>query len=116
MPRPPRPSGKHTASPPAPCCPAPFVPEEHRFRPGAVLLIAGFGSQEEHAAVVGRVREQLPPLFDFATPMPFVALQQLIDEANHFGLFAYDKALYIGELSEGAVAVVAELLPRKTHP
>ena len=31
--------------------------------------------------------------------MPFVALQQLIDEANHFGLFAYDKALYIGELS-----------------
>ena len=43
--------------------PAPFVPEEHRFRPGAALLIAGFGSQEEHAAVVTRVREQLPPLF-----------------------------------------------------
>jgi FAD/FMN-containing dehydrogenase len=96
--------------------PAPFVPEEHRFRPGAVLLIAGFGSQEEHAAVVTKVREQLPPVFQFATPMPFVALQQLIDEANHFGLFAYDKALYIGELSEGAVAVVAEHLPRKTSP
>ena len=96
--------------------PAPFVPEEHRFRPGAVLLITGFGSEEDHAAVVARVREQLPPLFDFVTPMPFVQLQQLIDEANRFGLFAYDKTLYIGELSEGASAVVAEHLPRKTSP
>jgi hypothetical protein len=81
-----------------------------------VLLITGFGSQEEHAAVVARVREQLPPLFDLVTPMPFVELQKLIDEANALGLFVYDKALYLGELSEGAIAVVAEHLPRKTSP
>ena len=96
--------------------PAPFVPEEHRYRPGIALLITGFGSQEEHAAVVARVREQLPPLFDFVTPIPFVELQKMFDEANAFGLFGYDKALYLGELSEGTIAVVAEHLPRKTSP
>jgi FAD/FMN-containing dehydrogenase len=96
--------------------PAPFVPEEHRFRPGVALLIIGFGSQEEHAAVVARVREQLPPLFDMVTPIPFVELQKMFDEANAFGVFAYDKAAYVGELSEDAIAVVAEHLPRKTSP
>lgn len=96
--------------------PAPFVPEEHRFRPGIVILMAGWGSPEEHAAVVSRVREQLPPLVEFVSPMPFVALQQLIDEANHFGLFAYDKAAYISELSEGAIAVLAEQMMQKTSP
>jgi len=66
--------------------------------------------------VVARVREQLPPLFDLVTPFPFVELQKLIDEANHFGVFGYDKALYVRELSEGAIAVVEEHLPRKTSP
>jgi hypothetical protein len=92
------------------------VPEEHRFRPGIALLITGFGSEEAHAAVVARVREQLPPLFDLVTPLPFVQLQKMFDEANAFGLFAYDKDTYIGELSEDAIAVVAEHLPRKTSP
>lgn len=96
--------------------PAPFVPEQHRFQPGFALLITGFGSEQEHAAVVERLREKLPPLFDFITPMPFVELQKLIDEANAFGLLAYDKGLYLGELSEGAIAVVAEHLPRKASP
>jgi hypothetical protein len=96
--------------------PAPFVPEQHRFRPGCALLIAGFGSPEEHETVVARVRKQLPPLFDLVTPMPYVQLQKLIDEANPFGVCAYDKALYLEELSEDVIAVVAEHLPRKTSP
>jgi FAD/FMN-containing dehydrogenase len=96
--------------------PEPFVPEQHRFRPGCALLITGFGSQEEHAAVVTRLREQLPPLFDLVTPMPYVQLQKLLDEANAFGIYAYDKTLYLKALSEDVIAVVAEHLPRKTSP
>jgi FAD/FMN-containing dehydrogenase len=96
--------------------PAPFVPEQHRFRPGVALLIAGFGSPEEHEAVVTRVRKQLPPLFDMVTPIPYVQLQKLLDEANAFGVCAYDKALYIAEFSEAVIAVMAEHLPRKTSP
>jgi FAD/FMN-containing dehydrogenase len=96
--------------------PAPFVPEQHHFRPGCALLITGFGSPEEHETVVAQVRKQLPPLFDMVTPIPYVQLQKLLDEANAFGLCAYDKALYLAELSEDVIAVVAEHLPRKTSP
>jgi hypothetical protein len=96
--------------------PEPFVPEQHRFRPGCALLITGFGSQEEHAGVVTRVRKELPPLFDLVTPMPYVQLQKLLDEANAFGTYAYDKALYLAALSEEVIGVVAEHLPRKTSP
>src|SRR6202165_3138030 len=38
--------------------PAPFVPEQHHFRPGCALLITGFGSEEQHGTVVAQVREQ----------------------------------------------------------
>jgi hypothetical protein len=96
--------------------PAPFVPEQHRFRPGVALLITGFGSPEQHEAVVTRLRKELPPLFDLVTPMPYVKVQKLIDEANAFGVCAYDKALYLAELSEDVISVVTENLPRKTSP
>jgi FAD/FMN-containing dehydrogenase len=96
--------------------PAPFVPEQHHFRPGCALLITGFGSPAEHEKVVAQVREQLPPLFDMVTPLPYVQLQKLIDEANAFGVCGYDKALYLEKLSEDVIAVVAEHLSRKTSP
>ncbi len=96
--------------------PAPFVPEEHRFRPGCALLVTGFGSPGEHAAVVTRLRKQLPPLFELVTPMPYVQLQKMLDEANAFGVYAYDKALYLETLSDDVIAVVADHLARKTSP
>lgn len=95
---------------------APFVPEQDHFRPGCALLITGFGSQEQHDAAVARVRKQLPPLFDFVTPIPDVALQQMLDETNAFGRCVYDKSHYIAELSDDVIAVVEKHLPRKTSP
>jgi FAD/FMN-containing dehydrogenase len=96
--------------------PEPFVPEQHRFQPGCALLVTGFGSQEEHATVVTRLRKELPPLFDLVTPIPYVELQKMLDEANAFGIYAYDKALYLEAFSDDVIAVVAEHLPRKTSP
>jgi len=96
--------------------PAPFVPEQHQFRPGYALLITGFGSAEEHAAAAVRIREALPPLFEFVTPMPYVELQQLLDEANAWGLFGYEKGCYLAGLSDNAIAVISDQLPRKRSP
>jgi FAD/FMN-containing dehydrogenase len=96
--------------------PAPFVPEQHRLVPGYALLVTGFGAEERHQAVTARIRQELPPLFDLVTPMPYVELQKLFDEGNAFGLLAYDKSLYLEELSDDAIAVVAEYLPRKASP
>jgi FAD/FMN-containing dehydrogenase len=96
--------------------PAPFVPEQHRLQPGYALLVPGFGSAEEHAAVADRIRGALPPLFELVTVMPYVALQQLLDEGNAWGFLSYEKGLYLQEFSAEAIAVVTDHVPRKNSP
>jgi hypothetical protein len=96
--------------------PAPFVPEQHRLRPGYALIIAGFGSARQHHQVMTRIRRALPPLWEFVTPMPYVAVQQLLDEASGWGFHAYDKGTYLADLSDEAIEVVADHLPRKNSP
>ncbi|MEU0095508.1 FAD-binding oxidoreductase [Kribbella sp. NPDC006257] len=96
--------------------PAPFVPAEHQFKPGYAMIVTGFGEAEEHEQVLDEIRLSLPPLFEFATPMPYVALQQMLDEANAWGQHAYDKGLYLDDLSDEAIEVLTDQLPRKQSP
>jgi FAD/FMN-containing dehydrogenase len=96
--------------------PAPFVPEQHHFEPGYVLLLTGFGTAQEHAEIVARVRQSLPPLFEVVTPMPYVVLQQMLDEANAWGAYCYDKGAYLADLSDDVIEVVTEIVPAKSSP
>ncbi|HEY0620180.1 MAG TPA: FAD-binding oxidoreductase [Kribbella sp.] len=96
--------------------PAPFVPEQHHFQPGYALTVTGFSSAEEHARVMADIRDALPPLFEFATPMPYAALQQLIDEANAWGFHCYDKGSYLEDLSDEAIQVITDQVPLKQSP
>jgi FAD/FMN-containing dehydrogenase len=96
--------------------PAPFVPEAHQLQPGYAMMIAGFGSPEQHAAAVEQVRAQCPPLFDLVTPMPFVALSEMFDEANSWGQYYYEKSIYLAELTDDVVGVVTAQSPAKTSP
>jgi hypothetical protein len=96
--------------------PAPFVPPEQHLTPGYVLLLTGFGSGPEHAALAAQIRESLPPLFDLVTPMPYVELQKLLDEANAWGIHGYEKGTYLGELSDAVIDVITEQVPRKNSP
>ncbi|MCU1615227.1 MAG: linked oxidase domain protein [Frankiales bacterium] len=96
--------------------PAPFVPVEHQGRPGYALLLVGFGPEAEHQQVTERIRSALPPLFDVVTPMPYTALQQLLDEANAWGFHGYDKSGYFAELTDEVIDVLVEHAPLKTSP
>ncbi|HWD81058.1 MAG TPA: FAD-binding oxidoreductase [Kribbella sp.] len=96
--------------------PAPFVPAEYHFRPGYALIVNGFGAAEEHAAVMSEITSALPPLVEFASPMPYVALQQLLDEANGWGFHAYDKGCYLDDFTDEAIAVITEQIPLKQSP
>ena len=62
------------------------------------------------------IRQALPPLWELITPMPYVALQQILDEANGWGFHTYDKGTYLEDLSGEAIEVVADHLPRKNSP
>jgi FAD/FMN-containing dehydrogenase len=96
--------------------PAPFVPQQHHFAPGFALIVVGFGSAEEHAQVVKPIRDAVAPLFELVTPMPYTQLQQMFDEANPWGILAYEKALYLDELTDDAIRVFTEYLPKKKSP
>jgi hypothetical protein len=78
--------------------------------------VVGFGTVEEHAAAVAPVREALAPQFEAVMPLPYVALQQMLDEGTFWGVHAYTKGLYLDDLSDDAVDVIAGRLPGRTSP
>jgi FAD/FMN-containing dehydrogenase len=95
---------------------APFVPAEHRGKVGHALLVTGFGTAEELARAIEPVREMCPPLFEFLTPMPYVAVQLMFDEQEYWGTYGYAKALHMTELTDDVITVMTERAPDKTSP
>lgn len=96
--------------------PEPFVPEQYHLMPGYALLVAGFGTADEHARMVAPIRDALPPLFEFITPMPYTALQSLLDNAAPWGILGYEKALDIDDISDEAIAIITDSIGKKTSP
>jgi FAD/FMN-containing dehydrogenase len=96
--------------------PAPFVPERHRGTSGVAMLVAGFGSAQDHARLTAPIREALPPLFEFVTPLPYVELQKMLDESAPWGIHAYEKSLNLHQLDDEAIAALTERLPGKSSP
>ena len=95
---------------------APFVPPQHQLAPGYALLLTGFGGTPEHARLVTEIRQARPPLFDLVAPMPYVVLQQMLDEANAWGSHGYDKGTYLESLSDEVIGVLTEQVPQKNSP
>ena len=96
--------------------PAPFVPEELHFSPMFALIVVGLASEEHHAGLIAPIRAALSPTVDFVTPIPYVGLQQMFDESNPWGLHSYEKAVYLDEMSDGAIEAILEHQSRKTSP
>ena len=96
--------------------PAPFVPENQHHAPGYALLLAGFGPPEHHHQAAEQVRQALPPTFEFVTPMPYTALQQLLDESMAWGVHSYSKGRYLAGLTDELITTIVEQTPRKTSP
>jgi FAD/FMN-containing dehydrogenase len=96
--------------------PAPFVPEQYHFRPGYALIVAAFGADAEHARLAGQIRSAVPPLFEFVTPIPYLALQQMLDQAAPWGILAYEKSLYLDALSPEVISILTAQMGHKQSP
>jgi FAD/FMN-containing dehydrogenase len=97
--------------------PEPFVPEEYQGRPGIALVVVGWSSAEEHARTIEPVLASgPPPQWQLITPIPYVQLQQMFNGSAPWGILAYEKALYLEDLSDAAIDVFADYLPRKASP
>jgi hypothetical protein len=91
------------------------VPQEVQGRAGFAVIVASWGDAAEHAAAVAPLRAQ-GPAFELVTPLPYVALQQMLDAGAPWGVRAYDKSLNFDELSDDVIRTVVEWLPRKRSP
>ena len=96
--------------------PAPFVPEQHQLQPGYAAIVVGTGSDSHHADVVAALAGDVPPAFQFGTPMPYVELQKMLDEANAWGFHCYDKGCYVDALSDEVIDVLTTHFPNKVSP
>lgn len=95
--------------------PAPFVPPEHHFAPVVGALVVGFGTAEEHARAIEPLLAA-SPLVEMIAPMPYVAVQQMLDEGGPWGVHSYGKALYVDELPDEALDTYVRQVRAKRSP
>ncbi|MFF0145071.1 FAD/FMN-containing dehydrogenase [Amycolatopsis sulphurea] len=96
--------------------PLPFVPEPFHGVAGHALVVVGLDTAEAHAELIDPVRRAVPPGFEVVSPMPYTALQQLLDDSSPWGILGYEKAADLDELSDEAIAVLVEAAATKASP
>jgi FAD/FMN-containing dehydrogenase len=79
--------------------PAPFVPPELHGQHVVGVVATVFMEPERGAELIEPLRD-LEPLVDIVAPMPYTAVQQLLDPNNPPGLLNYWKAELVEELSD----------------
>jgi FAD/FMN-containing dehydrogenase len=92
----------------------PFPPELQGTK-AAMLVVAHLGTEEQARADVAPLRA-LDPSFDLLGPMPYLALQTMIDEDTRHGLGHYSKSHWLAGFNNELIDVLVERLARATSP
>ena len=80
--------------------PAPFVPPEMQGKHAVAVIACAFTDPERGEELLRPIREFRSPAVDIVGPMPYVAVQQLLDPGNPPGLHNYWKAELVEELTD----------------
>jgi len=87
---------------------APFLPEDLHGKKVVALAVCWAGPLEEGEEVVRPLRALGTPLADLLGPIPYVALQQLIDPVWEPGAANYFTSAFLDELPDPAVETLAD--------
>ena len=96
--------------------PEPFVPAELHFTPAFALAVVGLGDEHDHARLIEPIKLALEPIVELITPIPYVGLQQMFDASAPWGMHNYEKAVYLAELSDGAIDAILAHQAKKASP
>ena len=96
--------------------PAPFVPRELHGKRVVVLAAGYIGSLTDGAEQVRPLREFAPPAVDTFGPMPYTALQSMVDEAVPFGLPSYARSEWLGPLDDAGINALLDAATEMTSP
>ena len=83
--------------------PAPFVPAELVGHPVMALVVAWFGDQSEAEEAIRPLRELTGHGMDLVQPMPYTALQSMIDDFAPKGWFNYHRGLHLESMDDSIV-------------
>lgn len=92
------------------------VPAEHSGKPMLAVAAAYVGSPEEGEEALRPLRGLARPFADLSGRMPYVALQQFLDEDYPRGRHYYWKSAALDELSDGVIDVIAEYAAAQPSP
>jgi FAD/FMN-containing dehydrogenase len=93
--------------------PEEFVPEPVRGQPVVGVVLCYAGDPEEGRQVLQPLVEFGPPGVAMMQPMPYVAVQQLLDPANPKGLQNYWSGDFFADLPDEAIDTLVSIA---THP
>ena len=88
--------------------PEDFVPEEARGKPACGLILVYVGDPETGEEALRPLLEWGEPWIKIVQPMPYVAVQQLIDAGNPWGIGEYFKIDYLEDLPDEAIDAALE--------
>jgi FAD/FMN-containing dehydrogenase len=83
--------------------PAPFLPEPARGRAALGIVICYAGELAEGERVIAPLREYGPAAADLVQPMPYTAVQQLIDPTMPAGMHNHWGGDFLADLPDGAI-------------
>ena len=95
--------------------PAPFVPEQLQLQPIIGIIFLYVGPVEDGERAVQALRD-LQPAFEALAPMPYAAVQQLLDEGSPKGIHEYFRIDWLKELSDEAIDVILEQAAKVPSP
>ena len=96
--------------------PAPFLPEEWHGRPLVAVIGMHAGRPDEAERALRPLRELGAPVADLFGPMPYVAMQSLIDPLWGPGAHSYMKAGFMGGLDDQAIDTLVHHHATVTSP
>jgi FAD/FMN-containing dehydrogenase/pimeloyl-ACP methyl ester carboxylesterase len=96
--------------------PEPFVPEGLRGQPAIGMIVCHTGSLEEGEDALQRLRGFGPPAVDLVQPMPYVALQRMLDASYPAGMRNYWTGDFLSGLPEAAIEVLCRLHGTRPSP
>jgi FAD/FMN-containing dehydrogenase len=96
--------------------PLPFLPMERYGAPAFGLLLSWAGDLAEGLRVIAPLRALGTPLGELVRPVPYRALQTLIDSSAAHGTHAYWRTHRVPELTDAVIDRIVALVETQTSP
>jgi FAD/FMN-containing dehydrogenase len=96
--------------------PAPFVPEHLHFQPMIGILVCYAGSIADGEQAVAPLRAFAQPAVDLIGPVPYTAVQQMLDGSAPWGMQVYLKSAHLTGLPDEAIDIIVRYAGAMTSP